>query len=711
TIPSIQGKFNIYKNEMWSTDITFHRNDGSGIQETITQTYGQPFNFPDWENQNWIVNEGDFDFNDVVRKVPYNDLYLLDTSDKEITFDSNGGTIFDVYNAPYNSFFDPSISHEPERDGYVFGGWYIDEELSVLYDKNEPVNSSFTLYAKWLYTLTFVFNDNENGNLEYNIDSDEKIPYPNFDDDKYIWVGFKPVGWYIDEELSIEFNEVYLQENATIYLKWEEISHRVTLKPGENGQINVTKKNNSADVIEEGGDRIVVIPHNGKIKDYYNITVNPKSDYKHVGWDNDIDMAIKIPRMFTATYEKDDSPFIYSEDENGELHFEHDPILLNLLKSLEGTSHGTLRLLQDQSGLYYIQIIEEGSSITMLNNSQLYAVDYLDDGTVLDLFFDIAGNPHTIREKVRPVSFVDDEGNSYLYEILEKDGIVAISNNGSAFGTSHLTATFNRPNDNRYAKLMFSVQDSGSSQQILEKLLNSINAQQNLWIFDQAIMNNSVNQVLIKNIASAFEVKVQIWNGTEWITQGSVVRSTYMMESFLVELDLKDINTQTLQVRFVSPTAVEYRYDDVSIDFTENLPMIIQEMNLVSAILNGETNVLDILSSISDEYVELGYKEGVRLGFEAPELEFGYSRSYGVNMTGYKYAQGSTITDPLLEQMEDKTFEEIKHIIIDSGRQELIDDIPIVEEFYNTIMYIGSQDYETLLELLFSSLNPPGEDD
>ncbi|HHW79980.1 MAG TPA: hypothetical protein GX742_04145, partial [Acholeplasmataceae bacterium] len=194
-------------------------------------------------------------------------------------------------------------------------------------------------------------------------------------------------------------------------------------------------------------------------------------------------------------------------------------------------------------------------------------------------------------------------------------------------------------------------------------------------------------------------------------TQAYVGPTPYLMEEYLVYLDLTGINSEQIKVRFLFATSGGYEFDSVSIDFTDNLPMTIHTMTLESAIMNNEIDVLEKLLLSNDQYVSLDYKDGVRFGFTAPELEEGYSRGFGVATTGYVYAQQAQTSDPLLEQMEGKTFEEIKQIIIDSGRQELIDDIPIVEEFYYTILYIGSHDSETLLELLLSSLNPPGEDD
>lgn len=43
---------------------------------------------------------------------------------------------------------------DPTRDGYVFGGWFKDTELTVAYDFTEEVIGNVTLYAKWIKNET-----------------------------------------------------------------------------------------------------------------------------------------------------------------------------------------------------------------------------------------------------------------------------------------------------------------------------------------------------------------------------------------------------------------------------------------------------------------------------------------------------------------------------------------------------------------------------
>ncbi|HEY8445430.1 MAG TPA: InlB B-repeat-containing protein, partial [Bacilli bacterium] len=82
-------------------------------------------------------------------KMPAYDLTLYakwDINSYEVTFDSNGGTEIAKQTIPYGKVVvKPS---NPQKQGYHFMGWYLDEELSVEYDFKRIVKSDLTLYAK-----------------------------------------------------------------------------------------------------------------------------------------------------------------------------------------------------------------------------------------------------------------------------------------------------------------------------------------------------------------------------------------------------------------------------------------------------------------------------------------------------------------------------------------------------------------------------------
>lgn len=63
-------------------------------------------------------------------------------------FNTNGGS--GIQSQKVRSAQKALKSDDPVRNGYIFGGWYTDKQLSEPYDFEKSVTRSFTLYAKWI---------------------------------------------------------------------------------------------------------------------------------------------------------------------------------------------------------------------------------------------------------------------------------------------------------------------------------------------------------------------------------------------------------------------------------------------------------------------------------------------------------------------------------------------------------------------------------
>lgn len=65
-----------------------------------------------------------------------------------VTFDSRGGTDVAAQELMYGDLV--AEPDPPSREGYVFTGWYQDENCVYLWDmENQQVAQSMTLYAGW----------------------------------------------------------------------------------------------------------------------------------------------------------------------------------------------------------------------------------------------------------------------------------------------------------------------------------------------------------------------------------------------------------------------------------------------------------------------------------------------------------------------------------------------------------------------------------
>lgn len=66
----------------------------------------------------------------------------------QVSFDTMGGTMVESQKRMYGELVeDPAV---PTREGYVFDGWYLDENTTIPWNLHEDtVSDSITLYAGW----------------------------------------------------------------------------------------------------------------------------------------------------------------------------------------------------------------------------------------------------------------------------------------------------------------------------------------------------------------------------------------------------------------------------------------------------------------------------------------------------------------------------------------------------------------------------------
>lgn len=117
----------------------------------------------------------------------------------------------------------------PTKDGFVFGGWYTDPDLTKKFDlsKDLPQND-FTLYAKWNVQLEFVSNG---GSKVETVVGDPLKPFVMPQDP--VREGFVFKGWYKDEALTQEQTIVMPAKNSKCYAKWLVAEQSSALTLGE----------------------------------------------------------------------------------------------------------------------------------------------------------------------------------------------------------------------------------------------------------------------------------------------------------------------------------------------------------------------------------------------------------------------------------------------------------------------------------------------
>ena len=184
------------------TKITIDEND-----ETITDDIKSSYTFSDIQGNHKI-------------EVEYSPKFTVE-------FDSKGGTdVTTQLVIPKEKATNPA---EPTKEGYIFKGWYIDEEYTTLYDFDSPVTENKILYAKWeendaFHNIKYIFlgepNDNNADNPDKYTEGDSEpisIEEPTKE-------GYTFSGWYDNEELEgnkiATLNVSDKTEDIILYGKW-----------------------------------------------------------------------------------------------------------------------------------------------------------------------------------------------------------------------------------------------------------------------------------------------------------------------------------------------------------------------------------------------------------------------------------------------------------------------------------------------------------
>ncbi|MBQ3483530.1 MAG: InlB B-repeat-containing protein [Clostridia bacterium] len=139
-----------------------------------------------------------------------------------ITFQPNNGEPANTVMVLTGNFLQRPAT--PERSGYIFLGWYIDQTYTTAWNfEVNRVEQDMTLYAGWreIVEYTVIFKTN-NGAPDQTVTVSEgmRIPHPEMP----VREGFTFIGWYTDEDCTAawNFDTDLPTSDMTLYAGWEE---------------------------------------------------------------------------------------------------------------------------------------------------------------------------------------------------------------------------------------------------------------------------------------------------------------------------------------------------------------------------------------------------------------------------------------------------------------------------------------------------------
>ena len=331
-----------------------------------------------------------------------------------------------------------------------------------------------------------------------------------------------------------------------------------------------------------------------------------------------IDLILKQKTGFSC-------PFIYSFD-GVDYHFEHEAIPFAVNKALQTTSYGTLRKLALVDNQYHVKIAEMLDEKSFVNEFNLFSVDYPEDLGITDIFCDIFGKPHSIKETFYPNSFIDDNGLNLIDELKNRNVMLGTTIEELEKGQYVTTyeATFERPKkDVALMKLIIGAQKTELVTSSWMWFLETVNGKENMPLIEELLMSSEYKDKFL-DFASIVNLRVEIWNGKSWEERGQIKAGLDLLEYFLVPIDLSEIETDNIKIRLVFGSGL-YNIESVKADFSSNEELLIRKMRPEKAIFNSEKDVREILNV---KPIKMVLNDEINLSYAMVPLKTGYKRGF-----------------------------------------------------------------------------------
>lgn len=178
---------------------------------------GDVWTFLGWFSDKETTNF--FNFNEPI--TANTTIYAGWTKNLVVNFDVGGGTVINPLVIESGNQVTKPIM-DPEKEGHIFNGWYADKEKTKVFDFNQNISTSITIYADWIELLSVNF-DTVGGSLISSVLvlSGENVNLPVELPEKE---GYVFSGWYLDIGARYPYDfDTIVENDLTLFAGWKQL--------------------------------------------------------------------------------------------------------------------------------------------------------------------------------------------------------------------------------------------------------------------------------------------------------------------------------------------------------------------------------------------------------------------------------------------------------------------------------------------------------
>jgi len=176
--------------------VTYYSN-GELYGETQTYASGETIIPPDAPQapeghifNGWVINEQQEKLPETMPEKNIEASASWKLKDISISFLSDETEIHKT-TVPYGSSIEETIPDDPQKEGYIFAGWY-DKEGKNVFDYNTVPSEDISFAAKWLRNSNVIYKSDDKTFAAFEVKEGDKIPLPEKNPQKF---AHKFIGW------------------------------------------------------------------------------------------------------------------------------------------------------------------------------------------------------------------------------------------------------------------------------------------------------------------------------------------------------------------------------------------------------------------------------------------------------------------------------------------------------------------------------------
>jgi len=332
-------------------------------------------------------------------------------------------------------------------------------------------------------------------------------------------------------------------------------------------------------------------------------------------------------------------PFTYSFDGRKYI-FDAEPYGGAICQRLKRTEWCGLESIKEINGHYRIMVRNEMDETQFIDELKLTPVDHPKGVQVIPGPF---GQIHTISNPIAPNQAYDSTGRDLMPFISKNDRVfwqTRIEEKDPERKEDlkdELIFEFPKPKETKKAKLVLNGCNTLWGSQSLKKYLDLYGYKVSEW-YQQMNHHGPIffktNNMQLREELYALQIRVETDEG--WKSKGLLVGGgPFISENKAYVLDVSDVSGDMLRIK-LTPPATFWMINYLAVDYSEDVPVDVQEISPIQAVDNKGQDVREILEQTDNIYLIMpNIGDAVEMIFESPNRDEGLSRSVLLKASGY----------------------------------------------------------------------------